>query len=180
MDGLTFLQDVRTRRGESLWTMSFEKPVMLVFLRHFGCVFCKEAMTELARLKDKIRSRNTTPVLVHLADPGTADKFFGQYGLADVDYVSDPEGSLYRQFGLVKGRMQQLMGLNVWLRTFQAGVIGGHGLSTQLIGDGFQMPGVFLIYQGEVKAKFVHHTIADRPDYLQIAACHECNPTAGA
>lgn len=177
MERLDFLQQIRTQKGEALWDLSHANPVLVVFLRHFGCVFCKEAMTELGKRKDKINSYNTRLVLVHLSDDETAESFFAQYGLKDVDYVSDPDARVYQQFGLLKGELSQMMGMKVWLRTFQQGVIKGHGLSTHLIGDGFQMPGVFLIYEGQIREKFIHHTIADRPDYLKLSVCADCKPS---
>jgi hypothetical protein len=39
----------------------------------------------------------------------------------------------------------------------------------RLAGDGFQMPGVFLIFKGEVIRSYRHHTAADRPDYINLA-----------
>jgi peroxiredoxin len=161
----------------TLWDLSHTRPVLLVFLRHFGCVFCKEAMTELAKLQGHFRRMNTELVLVHMADEETASGFFTEYGLADVDFVTDPETKVYQQFGLVKGELNQMVGMKVWLRTIQQGVIKGHGLSTHLIGDGFQMPGVFLIFEGQIREKFIHRTIADRPDYLRLAVCTDCRPS---
>lgn len=179
MEQLQFLQQIRTQRGDSLWELSHIRPVLVVFLRHFGCVFCKEAMSELGKLKAKIESQHTQLVLVHLADDETAEAFFSQYGLSDVDYISDPEAKVYQQFGLLKGELSQMVGMRVWLRTFQQGVIKGHGLSTHLIGDGFQMPGVFLLYEGVIKEKFIHHTIADKPDYLKLAVCSDYQRGSG-
>lgn len=174
MTKLEFLKDIRTQRGETLWDISFRQPVLVVLLRHFGCVFCKEAMTELGKIRGLITEMNTHLVLVHLADDATAISFFNRYGLSDVDFISDPEAKVYQRFGLVKGELHQLVGMKVWLRTFQQGVLKGHGRSVQVIGDGFQMPGVFLLFKGEIKDQFIHKTIADRPDYLQLADCPDC------
>jgi hypothetical protein len=63
-----------------------------------------------------------------------------------------------------------LFGWNVWLRGFEAGVLKRHGLG-MLKGDGFQMPGVFLLADGELQRSFRHRTAADRPDYEAIAGC---------
>lgn len=176
MDKLEFLKQIKTQKGNTLWDLSFRHPVLVVFLRHFGCVFCKEALTELGKIQHKIQGQQTQLVLVHLADPQTAETFFSQYGIEDVDYITDPEAGVYQKFGLLKGKLHQMMGLKVWLRTFQQGVVQGHGLSSQLIGDGFQMPGVFLLFEGEIKDKFIHHTIADKPDYIKLANCLNCKP----
>ncbi len=50
-------------------------------------------------------------------------------------------------------------------------MLGGNFIG-KLQGDGFQMPGVFLIKDGEVIKSFIHKTAADRPDYLVLAACN--------
>ncbi|HQW25030.1 MAG TPA: SelL-related redox protein [Saprospiraceae bacterium] len=177
MEKLSFLHQIYTQRGESLWDLSYKQPVLIVFLRHFGCVFCKEAMTELGKKWEQIKAQNTHLVLVHLADPATAESFFEQYNLSDVDYVTDPDGLVYQQFGLLKATLQQMMGLKVWLRTFQQGVLQGHGLNSHVIGDGFQMPGAFQLYEGEIKEKFIHKSIADQPDYIKLADCLSCRPS---
>ncbi len=174
MEKLEFLKQVYTQRGENLWDISHKRPVLLVFLRHFGCVFCKEAMTDLGNIAQEIKSLNSHLVLVHLADPTTAESFFTKYQLHDVDYVTDPDGIVYQQFGLLKATMKELMGLKVWLRTFQQGVVKGHGLNSHLIGDGFQMPGAFQVHEGMIKEKFIHVSIADKPDYLKLAECQDC------
>jgi peroxiredoxin len=173
---LEFLKHIETQHGDNLWDLSFQKPVLLVLLRHFGCVFCKEALTELGKSIERINQLNAHLVLVHLSDKETAETILKQFGLGHTDYVTDPEAKVYQQFGLLKGELRQLIGLKVWLRTLQQGVIKGHGLNTQFIGDGFQMPGVFLLYEGTIRDQFIHQTIADKPDYLKMAACPECIP----
>ncbi|MGB3079099.1 MAG: SelL-related redox protein [Saprospiraceae bacterium] len=176
MNHLTFLQNVKTQKGDSIWDLSFKSPVLVVLLRHFGCVFCKEALAELGKIQGIIRKQNTHLVLVHLSDSQTAESIFKSYGLENVDYVSDPDATVYQEFGLLKARLQQMIGLKVWLRTFQQGVIKGHGLNNPADGDVFQMPGVYLIWKGHVKDEYIHGTIADKPDYLKMSKCENCTP----
>ena len=40
----------------------------------------------------------------------------------------------------------------------------------KLVGDGFQMPGVFLLRNGRIEKAFRHQTAADRPDYCELAS----------
>jgi hypothetical protein len=44
----------------------------------------------------------------------------------------------------------------------------GHGIGT-LEGDGFQMPGAFVIHHDHVLRAYRHRTAADRPDYVELA-----------
>jgi peroxiredoxin len=158
----------RTQVGTSLLDLSKESPVLLVFLRHFGCTFCREALADLAAQRRAIEALGVRIALVHMSSEASADRFFTRYGLADIDRVSDPNQNLYRAFGLARGRLGQLFGPKAWIRGFQAGILRRHGVGL-LQGDGFQMPGVFLVFHGEVISSYRHVSAADRPDYLAMA-----------
>jgi len=101
-----------------------------------------------------------------------ADAIFSKYGLGDVARVSDPGCAIYRAFGLSRGSLGDVFGPKVWWRGFQAGVLHRHGLGA-LQGDGFQMPGVFLLFHGEVVRSYRHQSAADRPDYRALVSGRE-------
>jgi peroxiredoxin len=166
----TGLKDLKTYKGHSLFEISFERPVLLVFLRHFGCTFCREALHDLKDNRRTIESEGTQIILVHLSDDETALKYFKDYGLSDIDFITDPDAIYYRTFGLVKGTFNQLFGLRTWMRTVQSAVINQHGWG-KTIGDGFQMPGVFIVHKGQIISSFIHRLISDRPDYLDLVKC---------
>jgi hypothetical protein len=42
-----------------------------------------------------------------------------------------------------------------------------------MVGDGFQMPGIFLLFHGEVLRSYRHQTAADRPDYVDLAEAEQ-------
>lgn len=158
----------RTQFGVSLEELSRLSPILLVFLRQTGCTFCREALADLARQRAEIEASGVRIVLVHMSPESHAGSFFRRYGLEDLPRVSDPRRTLYRAFGLARGGLMRLFGPKVWVRGFQAALLGRHGIG-RLVGDGFQMPGVFLIFHGEVLSSYRHHTAADRPDYLSMA-----------
>jgi peroxiredoxin len=162
----------KTQDGVTLDELSRLSPVLLVFLRHAGCTFCREALADLAKKRPIIERNGTRLVLVHMGSDEQGARFFGRYGLQDVQRISDPERNLYRAFGLPRGSFGDLFGPRVWLRGFQAGILGRHGVGS-LVGDGFQMPGVFLLYFGEVVRSYRHQSAADRPDYLQLVTGNE-------
>lgn len=161
------LGEMATNKGESLGSLSDRKLVLLVFLRHFGCTFCREALTDISRKRKEIEDVGTQIVFVHMTDWETADKYFARYNLEGAIHISDPECRFYQAFGLSKGSFSQLFGLATWIRGFDAGVLQGHGIGAQ-IGDGFQMPGIFAIRNGIIKSSFVHKLASDRPDYLEL------------
>ena len=167
---LGILSEMLTNRGKSLQTLSEESPVLLVFLRHFGCTFCREALADISKERNLIESTGTKIVFVHMTDNTIAERYFNRYNLEGATHISDPEQKYYKAFGLLKGNFNQLFGLQSWIRGFSAGIVSGHGVGPQL-GDGFQMPGVFVIYQNSIIESFIHKLASDRPDYVELAKC---------
>ena len=165
------LAAMRTQRGRSVLELSRESPVLLVFLRHFGCTFCREAMSDIADQRAELEAAGVRVVLVHMSADELAEQYFERYKLEGIDHVSDPACDGYRAFGLVKGTFNQLFGLQSWIRGFEAGVVKGHWVGYQQLGDGFQMPGAFGVLDGEVVGSFVHKVASDRPDYWALVAC---------
>jgi peroxiredoxin len=157
--------------GETLFEISEAQPVLLVFLRQFGCSFCREAISDISRIRKNLQTKGVRVVMVHMApDPATAVKFFKKYKLHPVDHICDPEKRFYKAFGLAKATTSQLLGFMNWVRGFQAGVLEGHGFAyyDEEIGDGFQMPGVFVLYKGEIKHSYIHQFPYDRPNYQEL------------
>jgi len=159
----------KTQFGVSLEEISRLSPVLLVFLRHAGCTFCREALADLAAQRAEIEAQGTRVVLVHMSAEENAAAIFAKYGLEDVARVSDPGCAVYRAFGLPRGSLGDVLGPKVWWRGFQAAILGRHGLGA-LQGDGFQMPGVFLLFPGEVVRSYRHQSAADRPDYMALVS----------
>ena len=51
VDGLAVaLASIRTESGSTLQALVEDSPVVLVFLRHFGCSFCRQVMSDVADL----------------------------------------------------------------------------------------------------------------------------------
>jgi peroxiredoxin len=166
----SLLNDMTTNTGEALNEIADQQPVLLIFLRHFGCTFCREALADISKKRESLERAGTRIIFVHMTDYDVADRYFLRYHLDGAVHVSDPQSHYYAAFGLVKGSINQLFGLQSWIRGFSAGVVSGHGAGPQL-GDGFQMPGVFVIHKGQIKESFIHNLSSDRPDYQGLVNC---------
>ncbi len=162
-DALTRFQ---TNAGITLLERSSKTPLLVVFLRHFGCTFCREALRDLQERRTEIESTGAQICLIHMSPDEDAQSFFGKYELADVDRVSDPEQSLYKAFELKRGSLWQLFGPANWVRG-TAAFFSGHGVG-KLQGDGFQLPGVFLLRNGRIERAFRHSAAGSRPDYQDV------------
>ena len=169
------LKEHGTQAGVSLSDLAQSRPVMLVFLRHLGCTFCLETLQDLQRQRAKIEAQGILPVLVHMSDDAAARKRFAQYNLEDLPSVSDPDQDLYRAFELRRGSFLQLFGPRVWFQGLRA-IFKGNTVG-KLAGDGFQMPGIFIIHKGQIIQEFKHATAGDRPGYESMACACEFSPS---
>jgi peroxiredoxin len=156
-----------TASGRSLTEVVEAKPTMLLFLRHSGCAFCREALSDLAKQRAAIESEGVQPVVVHMMSVSGGEAFLQRYGLTGVDHIGDPERTLYRAFGLGRGRVTDLLRPTVWRRGVEA-VLAGH-LAGPAVGDVLQMPGLVIVHRDHILAEFEFKTPADRPDYIAFA-----------
>ncbi|CAE7200853.1 unnamed protein product [Symbiodinium necroappetens] len=154
--------------GRSVAEESREGGLLVVFLRHAGCTFCREAMGDLRDQRETLRASGVRIVLVHMSRDGSIERLAAKYGLGDVLFVCDPDRELYRAFELRRGTLGQLFGVRVVWRAVLA-TLRGHGIG-KLAGDGFQMPGAFLVRDGEIVRAYRHETAGDRPDYCVLAS----------
>jgi hypothetical protein len=53
-----------------------ERPLFLVFLRHFGCTFCREAVADLAEKREAIAAKGVPLAFVHMGTEEKARWFF--------------------------------------------------------------------------------------------------------
>jgi len=165
------LASIRTESGSTLQALLEESPVLLVFLRHFGCSFCRQAISDVADLGPELAKCGVRPVFVHLGPTDLAKVYFEYYGLGDVERVCDPGAVVYQLPVFALGRKSPLLqALNpvVWAGWLK-GAIFEHGIG-KIQGDGRQMPGIFFLKDGKIARRFIYKTIADEPDYLKLMA----------
>ena len=149
----------RLASGETLLEASCGQVVALVFLRHFGCTFTRNILRHLRELQEACDTHGARLVLVHMLKSGDEQ---GYLPSETVGRISDPDCELYKAFGLGKGGVRELLGPIVWVKGFLS-FFSGCGVG-HLAGDGRQMPGTFLVHDGEIIAARPARTAADLPD----------------
>lgn len=162
------LEEARTENGIPFVGLVDQSPVLLVFLRHAGCTFCREALSDISVARDRIEADGVRIVLVHLGDRAEMKKVVARYGLSDLERICDPDHRLYGAFGLKRGSWSRAYGPRVWLQGI-AGLFRGHGFAWPARDvDYTQMPGVFYIDRGLVLKSYRPKTAADRPCYKDL------------
>ncbi len=161
------LQQVRDHEGRSLWDLTHTQPRLVVFLRHAGCTFCRQALADLQRQRAVIDQRGLGMVLVHLGDDADAAAMAARYQLSDVPRVADPQRVLFQALELQRGGFAALFGPMVFVRGFMAAIIQRHGVGKSC-GDTFQLGGAFVLHEGRVIKAYRHRSAAARPGYAKM------------
>lgn len=156
------MYSVKSNQGRTLLEMSSAAPVLVVFLRHLGCTFCRETLADLRDVRRDILAQGVDIALVHMANDEDAAVLFRKFHLADLPRFADAERQLYRAFGVGRGTIRSLMAWQNWKRMVKIGLRYGAG---PIMGDPFQMPAVFVVDQGQPIVSHLHEQVSDRPDY---------------
>ena len=100
-------------------------------------------------------------ILVHLRDAARGTPFLDEMW-PGVTSIADPERDLYTDFGLRRGSLREMFGLDVWkagLRAMGKGATGGLPA-----GNVFTMPGMFLVDGDRVLWSHKYRHAGDQPD----------------
>ena len=134
----------------SLWA---DRPLLVLFWRHFGCS-C--GMDRAARLRTELpdyRAGGGDVVIVGQGEPARAARYRERQGI-DVPILSDPDRSVYQAYGLLQGSTAQILfdAPDPFLRCdFDAGMglaASRHATDRALVDDPWQLPGEFVVGSG--------------------------------
>lgn len=137
---------------------------LLVFLRHFGCIFCRETVAELRAAAEKDPAY--PPVLFFFQGTPTEGRAFLRRYWREARAVADPERQLYAAFGVTRGSVLQLFGPGVWRAASRAREKGHEQGPAQ--GNVLMMPGVFLVRGADVVWTHRYRHAGDHPDFARI------------
>jgi len=140
------------------------EPTLLVFLRFFGCIFCRETVADLRQLSE---GPEDFPDVLFVSEAGTTEaRAFVRRYWPSARVIADPKAELYAAFGV---------GTSI-IKSFSPGVFSARRRAAakgneqgSIDGNAFRMPGAFLVRGGEIlwSHKFKHS--ADQPDFERFA-----------
>lgn len=147
-----------------------ERPVLLSFLRYFGCPFCQAWVGRLVRLQGAFEEAGVGVVLIGQGTPGQALAFTGPRRVP-FEMLVDPDRAAYRAFGLGDGGPYQILAPAALVGWVGVQVRGEGRQGLRHGGSVAQMPGTFLVDTGGV-IRYVHRNRhqADDPDSQAVLA----------
>ena len=149
------------RLGE-LWAGG---PAVLVFLRHFGCLFCQVDMSQVCRAADSIGALGAKLCFIGNGTPKMALDFQQEHALKIPVFV-DPSLEAYRAAGLKRG-LWKTLGLRPILRSFPALAAGFR--PGRLQGDPWQQGGILVVgKEGQILYAYSNQHSGDTPRIKEI------------
>jgi peroxiredoxin len=103
------------------------RPLVIVFMRHFGCAFCREHLIRLTRAHDEIGATGAEVVAIFQYRIEPTKRFCESRGVP-FDCLGDPSRESYEAVGLGRGERKEYIGLNVmknWLKVARVGAVAG-------------------------------------------------------
>jgi hypothetical protein len=141
-----------------------EHPAVVVWLRHFGCVFCREHVGEIRATRPEIEALGGGIVFIGNGTPRAAAWFRKRFA-PDSTVLTDPELVTYEAIG-ARGGMLSTLGPKAWgagIRAFRSGA-----RQTTTKGHPFQQGGVLVIAPGDVVV--YRHVSGTAGDHAPLAA----------
>jgi len=166
----SLLDATRTARGDALSALAGRGPLVLVFLRHFGCPLCQEMVADVGARRAAMEASGTTVVFVHMPPETQAAAFFARYGVQDLQRVSDPARTLYQGFSVPRARPSSWFSLGT-LRHYLHAIFRGRHYPALVGGDVGQMAGVFRLVDGHIERAIVDPGFETRPDFDELLTC---------
>lgn len=157
------ISQVRTNRGHDLLSLSHERPVLLVFLPSVGSPLFRAWVTNVAQQREAVEQQNAKLVLIHVRDEDTIGAL-QKNGLSQEEYIHDVDYWLHGLFNLKRAPLTQLLST-----PFRKPLFSDRAAANELALKSYRMPGVFLIYQGELQKIYRCEEHSACPDLASLA-----------
>lgn len=155
-----------------------ERPLLLQFSRHLGCVFCVDHAKQLLKHYETLQKHGLDVALVIMGGAEDARRFREALKLSFPVY-GDPDQTVYRAFNVPRGSAWQVAGPQLWWTGLKALLRSGIGRPR---GDLMQLSGTYLIdTNGRIAWSFRPKSSAEFPEIDDILfAADTLKPTIDA
>jgi len=151
----------------TLWSGA-DRGLALVFLRHYGCPFCKEHARHIESRSPELTAAGVSIALIGCGTGDEARAFRDELGLTN-DVYNDPDRIAYGAYGLGQAGMSAVLNPRVLAGGIRAASKGY--LPRKSSGHPLQLQGQFLIARdGIVKSAARPTTMSDIPPVSDLLA----------
>ena len=133
----------------------------LVFMRHVGCIFCREQVQDLRDNAAALEQAGLSIVVLTPDRPSRARKFVEEYRVP-FPTLTDPKRNAYRAYGLMEGSIGQLINTKIFTDGVRATLNGT--FPRKPTSAPRQLPGTAIV---DASGRLLHlHHARDAADHL--------------
>ena len=153
-----------------------DRPAVLAFVRHYGCVFCRDQAVQFHKLRDDFEEAGVRLVVIGHGTPEMAASFRRAQGV-DLPVLVDPDRRIYDTVGAKVATIDELIGPRQILAGLRAaltsrmkqGSIAVH--QGRIIGHAAQLGGVLVVApDGSVRYAHMSDNASDYPPAREVLA----------
>lgn len=170
-----WVDDFNTHTGSTIAQLSKSDiddggGALIIMLRHTGCPFCAEILSDLKRALPELTNAGINPVIIHQApESAFVVELLSKAGHEHTPRISDPDRVLYDLFGVKNGNPWQLFGPHViWgiVRVLRKGLHPPR----KKIGSLRRLNGSVFVQNSTLVARHNYTSQSDRADFNQLCA----------
>lgn len=153
-----------------------ERPAVLVFLRHFGCVFCRQLAADFFSHRHQFEEADVELAAIGFGTPEEAREFLSRQNV-DLRLLVDPDRKVYELAGAKVATLNEVIGpRQIWRglvatitsRLKQGSIVVHQG---RILGHAAQLGGVLLIApDGSVRYAYLSEESGDNPPAREVLA----------
>lgn len=147
-----YKQHNQTSSKADLHKLNFASKSIIVALRHQGCTFSRENLEHLNQYIDYYKKSGYRVYLLHMSENQEIQPLVDKYIQSSIELLSDPHREIYQALNLAKANFATAFGLKEFIQGLK-GILKGYGLGP-LRGDGFQLGGLFVVEDNQVKQSY--------------------------
>lgn len=156
-----------------LWS---ERPAVLAFLRHFGCVFCRQLAVDIHDHRHEFHEADVELAVIGFGTPEEGREFLATQNV-DLRLLLDPDRKIYELAGAKVGTLGEVIGpLQIWRglvatigSRLKQGSIAVH--QGRIRSHAAQMGGVLVIApDGSVRYAYLSEESGDNPPAREVLA----------
>jgi hypothetical protein len=168
------LEHTYTQGGSTLAEINRTAPLLLVFLHELRSPACQGMLGYLKTVRRRLEAEGARIVLVHEETDAEADALLRPFEMHHLLRVRDAGRWLCRVFYLRKGGPLELVSSRVWKEGLPA---LARCDMVPWVGEQLQMPGIFVVYQGEIVHEYSHPELGSGQHILWAAARSLSSPS---
>lgn len=163
---------VQDEQGRKIPVSRFwqSQPVILVFLRHFGCISCRSHSQDVWANRERLEKGGAKVVFIGNGHPKKIQELRDSYSLGDAPIFTDPTLRVFQLAGFNRGfaYLAKVETVKNMLKLAQQGHQNGSPFASGT-GSNRQMGGIIVVQPGfKVTYQYISEAVGDTPEVSAI------------